>query len=268
MNKYELSEAYIGGPTGTVHGRFRTYGSGGGSSGGTSTTTQEIPAELKPLATAYTNKAMDLSNQPFNPYTEQRYADLNQTQNLGLDMVQDRALGGSQTMDNAEGSLNQFIQGGQTNPYLDSMYDAGAQGMIRNFDNSVLPGVNSTFAQGGRYGSEAHQTALDNASNTLGTNLGNMATNMYGNAYNTDQANRMQAIGMAPTFGNAAYQDASQLMNAGQIQQDQSQNNLDFSYQQYQDEENNPYKQLAAMGGVFGSNLGASSTTQSSGGGK
>lgn len=267
MNKYELSEAYIGGPTGTVHGKFRTYG-GGGDSGGTSTTTQEIPAELKPLATAYTNKAMGLSDQPYNPYTGQRYADLNPTQNLGIGMVQNRALGGSQTMDNAEGSLNQFIQGGQTNPYLDSMYDAGAQGMIRNFGGSILPGVNSTFAQGGRYGSGAHQTALDNASNTLATNLGNMATNMYGNAYNTDQANRMQAIGMAPTFGNAAYQDASQLMNAGQIQQDQAQNNLDFGYQQFSEAENKPYKDLAAMSGVFGTNLGGSSTTQQSGGGK
>ena len=94
-----------------------------------------------------------------------------------------------------------------------------------------------------------------------------MATDMYGGAYAQDQANRMQAIGMAPTYGNAAYQDAGQLMNVGQMYQDQSQQGLDFNYQQYQDEENDPYKKLAAMSGVFGSNLGASSTTQQSGGG-
>ena len=37
--------------------------SSGGGGGGSSVTRQEIPAELKPLATEYTNKAIGLSNQ-------------------------------------------------------------------------------------------------------------------------------------------------------------------------------------------------------------
>ena len=249
-----------------VGGRMTLEGGGGG--GGTSTTVQQIPEELKPLAAAYTQKAIGVGNQSFDPYTDQRYADVNSAQNLGLQMTQDRALGGSQTMNNAEGSLNQFIQGGQTNPYLDQMYGAAAGNMTKNYNDAVLPGVNSTFAMGGRFGSNAHQQGLQNAENTLGQNLGNMATSMYGNAYGQDQQNRLSAIGQAPTFGNAAYQDAGHLMNAGQFVQDQAQNPLDFAYQQYQDEQNLPYKQLAGMGGVFGSNLGSSSTTQSSGGGK
>ena len=253
MNKYELSEAYIGGPTGTVQGKFRTYGGGGGDSGGTSTTTQEIPVELKPLATDYTNRAMALANTDWQGYGGQRYADLNQAQNMGLGMTMDRALTGSQTNANAEAGLNQFIQGGNTNPYLDSMYDQAA-GKVSN-------SVNTNFSQAGRYGSGAHTTALTEG-------LGDMATNMYGNAYGQDQANRMQAIGMAPQFGDMAYKDASQMLNAGQIMQDQSQNNLDFGYQQYQDQQNDPYKKLSAEAGVFGTNLGASSSTQSSGGGK
>ena len=225
----------------------------GGGSGGTSTTTQEIPVELKPLATDYTNRAMALANTDWQGYDQQRYADMNAMQNMGAGMTADRALNGSQTMNNAEGSLNQFIQGGNTNPYLDSMYDQAA--------GKVANSVNTNFAQAGRYGSGAHAGALAEG-------LGNMATDMYGGAYAQDQANQLSAIGMAPTYGNAAYQDAGQLMNVGQMYQDQSQNNLDFNYQQYQDQQNDPYKKLAAMSGVFGSNLGASSSTQSSGGGK
>ena len=251
MNKYELSEAYIGGPTGTVQGKFRTYGKGGGD--GTSTTTQEIPVELKPLATDYTNRAMALANTDWQGYDQQRYADMNAMQNMGAGMTADRALNGSATMNNAEGSLNQFIQGGNTNPYLDSMYNQAA--------GNVTNSVNTNFAQAGRYGSGAHTGALTEG-------LGNMATDMYGGAYAQDQANQLSAIGMAPTYGNAAYQDAGQLMNVGQMYQDQSQNNLDFNYQQYQDQQNDPYKKLAAEGGVFSTNLGASSSTQSSGGGK
>jgi hypothetical protein len=240
----------------------------GGDDNGSSTTVQEIPAELKPLATAYTNKAMGLSEQPFSPYTDQRYADLTTPQLQGIDLATQRALTGSATNQAAEGALNQFIQGGNTNPYLDAMYGQAAGNMTKAYEQSVLPGVNSSFSLAGRYGSNAHQTAVDNASDTLGQNLGNLATSMYGGAYDQDRARQMQAIGMAPQFGNLAYQDASQLLNAGQILQDQAQNPMDFAYQQFSEEQNKPYKDLAAMAGVFGSNLGGTSKTTSDSGGK
>jgi hypothetical protein len=67
-------------------------------------------------------------------------------------------------------------------------------------------------------------------------------------------------------YGNQAYTDADQMLKIGQIQQDQSQQGQDFNYQQFQDAENLPYKQLAAMSGVFGSNLGGESKTKGGGG--
>lgn len=224
--------------------------SGGG--GGTSTTVQNIPDELKPLATAYTSKAIGLADQQYQPYTGQRYEDLNPTQMAGLGMTVNRALQGSQTVNNAENQLNNMISG-TSNPMLDQMYQRAA--------SQVANSVNSNFSQAGRYGSGAHTAAL-----TQG--LGNMATDLYGGAYQNDRANQMQAIGMAPTFGNQAYQDASQMLNAGQLMQDQNQQNKDFAYQQFQEAQNLPYKNLAAMSGVFGSNLGGSSTTTSNQGGK
>lgn len=225
---------------------------GGGGGGGTSRTTQEIPAELKPLATAYTNKAIALSNQPFQAYGGQRFADLNTTQNLGIGMIQDRALNGSRTMDNAEGALNGFI-GGQSNPYLDAMVNK-AQG-------NVLSNANMAAARSGSFGNSGIAEAA-------ARQMGDVATQMYGGQYQFDQGQRMQALGMAPTFGNRAYQDASQLLNAGQLMQDQQQQGLDFNYQTFQDAANKPYKDLAAMSGVFNSNLGGTSTTTQSGGGK
>ena len=248
-----------------VHGHAKAWddcrkaykGGGGGGGGGTSTTTQEIPAELKPLATNYTNQAIALSNTPYQSYLSQRYADLNPTQYAGLNMVANRALGGSATNANAENQLNQMIAGGNTNPYLDAMYDKAA--------SKVTDSVNSQFSGAGRYGSGAQ-------ADVLSQNLGDLATNIYGGAYENDRARQMQAIGMAPQFGNLAYQDASQLLNAGQILQDQSQNQMDFNYQQFQEQQNDPYKKLAAQAAVFGSNLGGTYTTtsnqQSSGGGK
>lgn len=222
--------------------------------GGTSTTTQEVPEELKPLATAYTDKAINLGNQSYNPYQGQRYADLNPMQNTGLLMTAQRALDGSYTVDNAESQLNDVIAGGNTNPYLDAMYNQAA--------GKVAGSVNSNFANAGRYGSGAHTASLTEG-------LGNMATQLYGGAYEADRGRQMQAIGMAPQFAQQDYADAGQLMNAGQILQDQQQQNMDFGYEQYQEAENDPYKRLAAMAGIFGSQpFGSSATTTGGGGGK
>lgn len=229
----------------------RLYFKGGGG-GQTSTTTQSIPDELKPLASAYTNKAIALGNQSYQPYTGDRYADLNAVQNQGLSQTIDRAVNGSQTINNAEQALNQQIQGGQGNPYLDSM--------VQRAQDSVKSNFNTGAINSGSFGNSGVQEAYTRQ-------LGDVASQMYGQAYDGDQARQMQAIGMAQQFGNQAYTDASQLMNAGQVLQDQSQQDKDFSYQQYQERQNLPYQQLAAMSGVFGSNLGGTSTTQSSGGG-
>lgn len=232
-----------------MDGGRRIYGGGGG--GSTSTSTPVIAEEFKPLANLYTQQATQLANTPWQAYGGQRYADLNNTQQAGIGMVQDRALNGSATMNNAEQNLNQFIQGGNTNPYLDQM--------VQKAQDSVKSNFNTAAVNSGSFGNSGLQQQYAEG-------LTDVATQMYGNAYNTDQANRMQAIGMAPTFGNAAYQDAGQLLNAGNLQQQQVQNNLDFGYQQYQDAQNEPYKKLQTIGGVVGQAQGSTSTT--SGGGK
>lgn len=237
--------------------------------GGKSTTTQSIPTELKPLATAYANKAMGLSNEGYTPYTGQRFADLNGIQGSALGMMAARALGGSPEMRAGSNALTQTLSGSMLNgnPYLQSQIDQGAQSLTRNYQNAVN-GTDSTFARSGAFGGSAWQQAQDNNSRNLATEMGNLENNVRFQNYGMERANQMQALGMAPTYGNQAYQDASQLMKAGQVLQDQQQQGLDFNYQQFQDEQNLPYKQLAAMSGVFGSNLGMQTTTKQSGGGK
>lgn len=225
----------------------------GGGSGGSSTTVQNIPEELKPLAAKYSQDAINLSNQQYTPFQGQRFADLNQTQNLGIDAIQNRALNGSQTFSNAEQALNQNIMGGQTNPFLDQM--------VGRAQDSVRSQFNTGAVNSGSFGNSGLQEQFQKG-------LGDVASQMYGQAYETDRNRQMQSIGMAPQFANQAYTDASQLLNAGQLQQDQDQQGLDFNYQQFQEQQNDPYKKLAAMSGVFGSFPGQSSTTTQSGGGK
>jgi hypothetical protein len=245
-------------------GRIVCGGGGGGDS--SSTSSHYIPEELKPLASRYTDLGLQYSNTPLQAYTGQRYADLNGTQRAGIDMATQRAQNGSATMNNAEGALNGFIQGGQQNPYLNSMVDQAQQSLARNYNMVAKPAVESAMVKSGSFGNSGLEQIQQMQQKDLQSSMGNVATQMYGNAYNTDQANKMQAINMAPTYGNAAYNDASQLLNAGGVQQNQAQKNADFGYQQFQDQQNYPVKQLQAMSGVLGQTMG--NTTQSSGGGK
>jgi len=227
--------------------------SGGGGGGGSSTTVQNIPEELRPLASKYAQDAINLSNKAYTPYTGNRFADLSQAQQQGIQAVQNRALGGSQTLNQAEQALQQNIAGGQTNPYLDAMVNRAQQNVISNFNTGS---VNS-----GSFGNSGLQEQF-------ARQLGDTASQMYGQAYETDRNRQLQSIGMAPQFANQAYTDANQLLNVGQMVQDQEQQLKDFGYQQFQEQQNDPYKKLAAMSGVFGSFPGQSSTTTQSGGGK
>lgn len=226
-------------------------GSGGGSE--KSTTTQEIPKELKPLATAYANKAMNLGSQAYRPFGGQRFAALHANQNKGIQSMMQRAEDGSQTIDNAEAQLNQIIQGGQTNPYLDQM--------VGKAQDSVRSQFNTGAVNSGSFGNSGLQEQFQQG-------LGDVASQMYGQAYETDRNRQMQGIGMAQQFGNQAYTDAEQMLKSGQILQDQYQQGIDFNYQQFQEKQDLPYKQLAAMSGVFGSNLGGTTVSKGSGGGK
>lgn len=244
-----------------VKSKFEGYSKDGvrlvfkGEGGGGSTTTNTVDARFNPLIDYATQAAKGVQESGYTPYSGQRYADMNGTQQAGIGMIQDRAVNGDATMNQAQSTLQQTLQGGQTNPYLDSMVSK-AQG-------SVMGNMGALQARSGSFGNSgiAEQGAQQ---------MGKIATDMYGQAYAGDKANQMQALGMAQSYGNQSYNDAAQLMKVGGQMQDQTQQNNDFAYQQAQEKQNLPYKQMAAYSGLLGSSgaTASSTTTPSGGGGK
>lgn len=239
---------------------------GGGGGGSSSTAMPEIPNELKPLANLYTKQATDIAATPFQAYTGQRYADLNGTQNQALSMIQQRAQNGSPVLDQANQTLTQTLQGGNTNPYLDQLVSKAQSSVSDNWNNFTKPQSEAAMVNSGSFGNSGLQEQQDNLRKAAVQQSSDIATQMYGNAYNTDRSAQLQGLSLAPTYGNQAYTDAGQLLNAGNTQQNAQQNNLDFGYQQFQDAQNDPYKKLQAIGGVVGQSTGQKTT--SSGGGK
>lgn len=303
---HEQLSAEFGGPaiaaTPSFKGdAFRPHKGGGGSS----TTTQNIPNELKPLATAYTNKAMDLSSQGYQPYGGQQVADMNWWQNTGEQAIANRVFNGDPLMNQAKSTIQNGLATGNAatslgnlgtnkyagpNQYLQQNIDAAMGDITRNYNDAIAPALTTQMVGSGSFGNTGNQAATQNSLNDLTKNLGNTASSMRMQDYTAQQGlaenqlNRnltaaqdyagrndqlkSQYLNMAPTFGNQAYEDAAQLMKVGQQRQDNTQQNLDAQYQSYLDQQNLPYKQLAAMSGVFGSGLAQSSSTKSSGGGK
>lgn len=90
----------------------------------------------------------------------------------------------------AETSSGQFLN---SNPYLDGMFNEAASAVTRNFQESVAPGLASTFSNAGRTGSVAHQQAADAQQQQLGDTLSGLASNIYGQNYAQERQNQLGA---------------------------------------------------------------------------
>lgn len=235
--------------------------------GGSSTTTSGLDPRLYPLVDTFTNQAQQVANTPFQSYTGDRFADMNGDQSQALDMIRQQA-GNGQIQGQAESALSSFLQGGQTNPYLDQMVSNAQKSVTNAYNLNTRPSQVSQAVASGSFGNSGVAEYQANQDRQLQDSLGNIATSMYGGAYNTDQANKLSALGLQGGVQQSAYTGAGQLLNAGNLQQQQSQDKADFAYQQFQDQTNDPYKKLQAMSGVFGTPGFQTQTTKQSGGGK
>ena len=229
----------------------------GGGGGGNSSTVQEIPEELKPLASRYTQEATKMFDTPYQAYDGQRYAGMNSAQTTGLSMIANRATQGDALMNSGYQNVQDTLSGKYLNPDTNPYLKQNVQTAMDQAGGTI----NSQFNRPGAFGSTAHEGVMSQQ-------LGNIASQAYGQNYDKERQNQLSAWNAAPTYGNAAYQDAAKLMDAGQTVQDEQQKGLDWNLQQFQDKQDYPYKNLSAASGVFGTNLGGTSHTTSSGGGK
>lgn len=280
----EFGGPAIGAMPAFVGDRVRPHKGGGGKS----TTSTEIPKELKPLATAYSNKALELANTPYQGYAGQQVANMNWAQNAAGQGIGQQFFYGDPTMNAARDFSSNALKSGSaatkneyagSNPYLQQNIDAALGDITRNYNDAVAPGLSTQMVNSGSFGNSGAQQTTQNALNDLTKNLANTSAGMRMQDYTQQQQlaeqyagrndqMKSQLLGLAPTYQNQALNTANSYLNFGNLQQDNQQQKLDAGYQNWMDQQNDPYKKLAAMAGVFGSGLGQTSTTKSSGGGK
>lgn len=184
------------------------------------------------------------------------------------------------------------------NPYIDQQVQNAMNPVVRNFTNAVTPGIASQFSLAGRLGSGANQTAMGNAENELGLNLGTIASNMYGQNYSNerqlqqaaagqlgqlgaqDQSNMLsganaitgqtlanqgltqQAQLAAPQMDQAKYNDLDKLLGIGQYEQGNEQNLINAAMQRWNYNQNLPTQNLQTLSQLLQGGMALNSTSQ------
>ena len=222
----------------------------GGSSGnnGTSTTTTTQNSDPWSEQIPFLKYGMGEAARLYQQSGPQYYpgstvAPFSAEQNQAFGMGTQRALGGNQTMKQAEGFTRDMMGGKYLNsdPYQDQVF--------QNIQSKVMPAVNSNFMGSGRYGSGLH---ADTMTRGLTEAYAPYASQQY-----QQGLDRMgQAASMAPTFAANDYTDLAALESIGQQKQQLGQNELNDAVARWDYYNQLPYNKLGQFLNNIGGNYG------------
>lgn len=190
--------------------------------------------------------------------------------NQALEMQAKRAMEGSAAVRAGQDHITKTLSGqyldnnpftGDSNPYLDAM--------VQRATGQALNSVNGNFATAGRYGSGVHAAAAGDAA-------GNIATQMYGEAYDQDRNraltawtserdNQIKAMMAAPTLAQADYLDYAMLAEAGTARENHAQELINAAMDRYNYEAGRPLTALQNYGALVQGNYGMSGNSTTSG---
>src|SRR5574343_838787 len=254
--------------------------SSGGKKTQTTTQTSEPPKWAIPYYQQALGMAGNLASQPFQAYTGDQTAGMTADQRLAADIVRQKATEGGTVAAGTDYIQNLLGGGGQftaqrnqfagENPYLGQMI-ANAQGdVVKQYQNATLPGLMSQFNAGGAYGGSAHQQAVNQANDTLASQLWQISTGLRSadydrqvgldesylgrqqEAFNANRSAQLNALGMLPSISDADYRGAQLLGQMGGIEQGTNQAALDALYNSYLDERGWAGNQLGLLTNALG----------------
>jgi hypothetical protein len=141
------------------------------------------------------------------------------------------------------------------NPYFQKALAAGFEPQTREFNSSILPGVDARFSGAGRYGSNSHLDNTGMALDSLTRAQANAAATASNAAYTNERSNQLTAAGLLPGFAAADYQDINAMGQAGQALDQQSQAQIDSNIARYNYDQNAQWnyinRYLASLNGGY-----------------
>lgn len=162
----------------------------------------------------------------------------------------------------ASGQVQKTLNGDYLNgnPYLDAQFQAGTKN-ITNAYNDAVNGQTANFSGAGRYGSGMQAFMQDRANQTLGSNLNDLYANTYGQNYQMERGNQMNAVGQALGVQQQGIANADKLGEVGSAMDQYAQSQTDADINKWNYNQNLPTNKLAQYMGLIQGNYGGSSAT-------
>jgi hypothetical protein len=215
-----------------------------------------------------TGKPLGTSNFPLqqmDPALQTQVAPFNSTQQAGIDYLTGSA-GASAGLAGAGAQQVTDTLGGKylspdSNPYLNDTYNAAARGVTDQYKLATAPGLMAQAQQAGVSGGSAEGEMRQANQFSLGQNLSDLATQIYGGNYQAERGRQAQAGGEVPALQGAIAAPGQQLLGAGTLGQSQTQAELDAAQGNAQLKQAFPGTLLSYFGNLLGSATGGGGQT-------
>ena len=232
------------------------------------TTTSQLDPAIAPYLTYGLEQATKLygGGGP-QYYTGETFVAPSQTTQAGVQALETRALAGNPltglAQQQLQGTLGGAYLGG--NPFFQGAFAPAAQAAQSQFQQT-LGDIGSKASLAGRYGSGAMGNLQNRATGQYAQALTNTAGQLAYQNYADERAKQQQAIGMAPQLAATDYQDIQQLLNAGQVREGYTGQQLGADIQRFNFLQNQPQQNLQNyMSLVYGNPLGRVGQSTTSG---
>jgi hypothetical protein len=237
--------------------------------GGSSTTTTSVPEWQQPYLTDIYQRALQQSYKPISYYSGNTVAGFTPEQQVAQGLTTSRALSGSPLLRAAQETTQKTVQGDflspETNPWLEKTYEQSARDLTNKFTQATLPNIRSSAMGAGAYGGSRHGVAEGMAYRGLQEELSDLATNIYGGAYESER-NRMQnALSLAQPLAEADYADIARLSAVGEEKQAMEQALIDEMIKRYEFEQLEPWQRLGMYSNLVTGDVGGTTTSMRSG---
>ena len=144
----------------------------------------------------------------------------------------------------------------ESNPYLADMVTAASQAARDQFLTSSIPGLSSQFGRSGRTGSPGMASAFENLSAGYGRGISDIATKLYGTAYENERQRQQEMAMFAPDLLQARTSMYGSALDAQDILNEQRQRELTDRVNRFNFEQAAPsealQRYLKSVSGQFG----------------
>ncbi len=260
---------------------------GGGPSNVSSSTTTSLPTWLQPIMQGVLGTGAGIVSPgsqfakpgglgpgspgaqalaPYDPAMNVSVAPFTGTQTGAMNYLTGAAAPASAGLaGNEAANLNSTLSGNflnpDTNPYIKSTYDAASRGLVNQYQMATAPGAMVSAQQAGVAGGSADQQNQAFNRFNLGTNLADLAAQIYGGNYAQERTRQLQAAQLTPSAQGALAQPGALGLAVGGLQQGQSQAERDAATRNAVSATQWPYQTLSYLASLAGQAGGGTGTT-------